>query len=110
MYGYILNTPTFLKDYIGLTSWGAEKIAPDPHPNLPKYEYRIDPWRIGNSTLGYPEAAEIASPLAYEMFIKYLSKTGGEYTINPQDIINLEEGEPNRMDYKIILIYWHGWL
>lgn len=110
LYGYILNNPIFLKDYIGLASWGAEKIAPDPHPNLPKYEYSIDPWRIGNITLGYPEvyaaltAAEIASPLAYEMFIKYLSKTGGEYIINPQDIINLEEDEPDGLQDNINLL------
>lgn len=61
---------------------GGKKIAPDPHPDLPKYS--IDFWRIGNMTLGYPElytaliGTRVDSSLAYEMFIKYLSKTGGE--------------------------------
>lgn len=63
---------------------GGKKIAPDPHPDLPKYKYSIDFWRIGNMTLGYPElytaliGTRVDSSLAYEMFIKYLSKTGGE--------------------------------
>ena len=82
LFAYVKNYPIFLKDYVGLISWGAKKIAPDPHPDLPKYS--IDFWRIGNMTLGYPElytaliGTRVDSSLAYEMFIKYLSKTGGE--------------------------------
>lgn len=38
------------------------------------------------------------------MFIKYLSKTGGEYIINPQDIINLEEDEPDGLQDNINLL------
>ena len=84
LFAYVKNYPIFLKDYVGLISWGAKKIAPDPHPDLPKYKYSIDFWRIGNMTLGYPElytaliGTRVDSSLAYEMFIKYLSKTGGE--------------------------------
>ncbi len=82
LFAFVKNQPTFLKNYVGLISWGAKKVAPDPHPDLPKYS--IDFWRIGNIILGYPEVyaaligTRVDSSLAYETFIKYLSKTGGE--------------------------------
>ncbi len=46
LFAFVKNQPTFLKNYVGLISWGAKKVAPDPHPDLPKYS--IDFWRIGN--------------------------------------------------------------
>ena len=109
MFAYVKNQPIFLKDYVRLISWGAKKIAPDPHPDLPKYKYSIDFWRIGNITLGYPEVyaaligTRVDSSLAYEMFIKYLSKTGGEYKIDPQYIIDLESGESDGLQDNINL-------
>ena len=110
LFAYVKNQPIFLKDYVGLISWGAKKIAPDPHPDLPKYKYSIDFWRIGNITLGYPEVyaaligTRVDSSLAYEMFIKYLSKTGGEYKIDPQYIIDLESGESDGLQDNINLL------
>ena len=46
LFAFVKNQPTFLKNYVGLISWGAKKVTPDPHPDLPKYS--IDFWRIGN--------------------------------------------------------------
>ena len=61
-------------------------------------------------TLGYPElytaliGTRVDSSLAYEMFIKYLSKTGGEYKIDPQYIIDLESGESDGLQDNINLL------
>ena len=38
------------------------------------------------------------------MFIKYLSKTGGEYKIDPQYIIDLESGESDGLQDNINLL------
>ena len=108
MFAFVKNQPTFLKNYVGLISWGAKKVAPDPPPDLPKYS--IDFWRIGNIILGYPEVyaaligTRVDSFLAYETFIKYLSKTGGEYKIDPQCIIDLESGESDGLQDNINLL------
>ncbi|PNC93543.1 sugar-binding protein [Akkermansia muciniphila] len=108
LFAFVKNQPTFLKNYVGLISWGAKKVAPDPHPDLPKYS--IDFWRIGNIILGYPEVyaaligTRVDSSLAYETFIKYLSKTGGEYKIDPQCIIDLESGESDGLQDNINLL------
>ena len=108
MFAFVKNQPTFLKNYVGLISWGAKKVAPDPHPDLPKYS--IDFWRIGNIILGYPEVyaaligTRVDSSLAYETFIKYLSKTGGEYKIDSQCIIDLESGESDGLQDNINLL------
>ena len=108
MFAFVKNQPTFLKNYVGLISWGAKKVTPDPHPDLPKYS--IDFWRIGNIILGYPEVyaaligTRVDSSLAYETFIKYLSKTGGEYKIDPQCIIDLESGESDGLQDNINLL------
>ena len=42
--------------------------------------------------------------MAYETFIKYLSKTGGEYKIDPQCIIDLESGESDGLQDNINLL------
>lgn len=108
LFAFVKNQPTFLKNYVGLISWGAKKVAPDPPPDLPKYS--IDFWRIGNIILGYPEVyaaligTRVDSFLAYETFIKYLSKTGGEYKIDPQCIIDLESGESDGLQDNINLL------